>query len=197
MALLIFSASITSNAAIEELEFSGTYIEPWNQVVQGNFNYSLTYDTSLDTNTEFYAAGQTIGTRTTTHEWYGYSDSGVTDMDVTFDSRSWLASDFAGLYMSNNATANLWFDTDIAVATPTRMWVALSNTDTQLLELGGSSTNGSSVWLDVGSSIEDLMGTYFVYTESLSISSQIVPEPTTLSLLAVGGLALLRRKQRA
>ena len=48
-------------ASIVNLTFSGTYKEIDSEEEVGAFSYSMTYDTSLDTNTGFYPIGAEIG----------------------------------------------------------------------------------------------------------------------------------------
>ena len=79
--LLIVSVANSVQASIVELTFSGTY----DGDISGPFSYSMTEDTSLDTNTEFFATGVNLGAYTTTHEWHRYSASGITDVDFEFN----------------------------------------------------------------------------------------------------------------
>ena len=123
--LLIVSVASSVQASIVELTFSGTYEGD----ISGPFSYSMTYDTSLDTNTHFFAAGGNLGSSITTHEWYGYSASGVTDVDIQFNGIEFLPTDLDGNKIPQvGVNADLWFDVDLATgATPTRAWLGFEN----------------------------------------------------------------------
>ena len=123
--VLIVGMANSVQASIVELTFSGTYEGD----ISGPFSYSMTYDTSLDTNTEFFATGVNLGAYTTTHEWHGYSASGITDVDFQFNESEWLLSDLDhDIPPVVGVNADLWFDVDLATgATPTRAWLGFEN----------------------------------------------------------------------
>ena len=123
--VLIVGMANSVQASIVELTFSGTYEGD----ISGPFSYSMTYDTSLDTNTEFFATGVNLGAYTTTHEWHGYSASGITDVDFQFNEFEWLLSDLShDIKPVEGVNADLWFDVDLATgATPTRAWLGFEN----------------------------------------------------------------------
>ena len=103
-------------ASIVNLTFSGTYKIIDSDEEVGAFSYSMTYDTSLDTNTDFFPIGSDAYGYTATHELYAYSASGITDLDLQFDGLEWLLSDVETV----NGAA-FWLDVDLATgATPTR-----------------------------------------------------------------------------
>lgn len=81
VALLVLASAAPARAAIFTLEFSGTFDTNGETMfaLSGSavpFFFSLTYDTSLDTNTTFGAAGSTFNGRTLLDDFYGYSRSG-------------------------------------------------------------------------------------------------------------------------
>src|SRR5437879_850260 len=72
----------SAQAALVTLSFSGTYDTGGGTVfgLSGAavpYNFQITYDTTLNTNTFFFATGASLGGETTTHEWHGYSASGI------------------------------------------------------------------------------------------------------------------------
>jgi hypothetical protein len=189
----------SANAISVDLTFSGVYV-----VLSGGgpqpFNYSMTYDTDLDTNTEFFASGSSVGGYIALNDFYGYSASGITSMPG-----GWATSEIVDRILSppwaapGGASAALWFDADIAVAAPTLMWMYLDDgpSNTELLELGGGywwlpMIGQAEVELMPGAQFES--GSALGYSESLTITSS-VPEPTTALLLTLGlaGLGMRRR----
>jgi hypothetical protein len=95
VALLLLAPASPARAAILTLEFTGTY-DTGNETLFGlsgpavPFAFSLTYDTSLDTNTVFCAAGTTTAHgNTLLEDFYGYSKSGIIASTLTFGSHSW------------------------------------------------------------------------------------------------------------
>ena len=106
----------SAQAAVVTLSFSGTYDTSGDTIfgLSGAavpYNFRITYDTTLDTNTFFLATGATQGGLTTTHEWHGYSVSGITATSLTFGSQTWTAGDLVPRPLAIGITANLWFDT--------------------------------------------------------------------------------------
>ena len=93
VALLIVSPAINSvQADVISLEFSGTY-DTFGQTVFGlsgsavPFDYTMTYDTSLNTNSLIIPAGAIIDGITFGDSFYGYSLSGITALNLTFGSQ--------------------------------------------------------------------------------------------------------------
>ena len=78
------------DAAIITLQFDGT-VDVSHGVVFGEdgdavpFTFSLTYDTSLGSNTAFHAAGSTLEGWTLAHDFFGYSRAGIADMSFAFE----------------------------------------------------------------------------------------------------------------
>ncbi|RYD31421.1 MAG: hypothetical protein EOP86_17940 [Verrucomicrobiaceae bacterium] len=190
-------------AAIVTLEFTGTYdIAGENGAgypvygVSGNsvpYRFQITYDTSLDTNALFFPAGALLDGLPTLNAWHGYSASGVIATDVTFGGQTWTAANLPGRALGTSV-ADLWFDTDISQAAPTKSWVFFSAgfPDEGYLDLGGGPPNdGLSSTLRQLSFVSDRMG---VGSSSL-MTITVVPEPTSTlaAFLGLGTLALTRR----
>lgn len=138
-------------AGTYQLTFSGTYtmstVLPESGPLFGvsslpaPFTYSITYDTALDTNTHYFPPGSTIGGKNVLQPFYGYSASGILATDLTFGTQTWTAADIRWLNPSSTIGAELWFDTDIDVATPTNSWIMFSQ-GTAYLELGAGALMG-------------------------------------------------------
>ena len=75
------------------------------------------------------------------------------------------------------------------------------NYDTQLTGVGSFLATANGTWtglsaVPVGSvGILELTGEFYLAGDPVSITVQAVPEPATISLLALGGLAILRRRK--
>jgi hypothetical protein len=181
----------SANAISVDLTFSGVYEV---QVPGGGgfysqpFNYSMTYDTDLDTNTEFFASGSSVGGYTALTDFYGYSASGITSMSVG----GWTTSEILDRNLPSGSSAALWFDADIAVAAPTLMALRFVEQWVGFEMLGGAFSYPSEIRLVSGASFEDPSG--FGFTPSITVTSS-VPEPTTALLLTLGlaGLGMRRR----
>jgi len=126
VALLIVSPAINSvQADVISLEFSGTY-DTFGQTVFGlsgsavPFDYTMTYDTSLNTSSLIIPAGAIIDGYTFGDSFYGYSASGITALNLTFGSQTWTAADLIPITPSGGYTADIWFNTDLSTATPTK-----------------------------------------------------------------------------
>jgi len=203
VALLIVSPAINSaRADVISLEFSGTY-DTFGQTVFGlsgsavPFDYTMTYDTSLNTSSLIIPAGAIIDGYTFADSFYGYSASGITALNLTFGSQTWTAADLVPITPSGAYTADIWFNTDLSTATPTRTWIIASIFSPDplarcyyLCELyigGAFSGFGGVVMFDTRSFINDgllLPG----ISSNMVISS--VPEPKT-SVMMITALGLL------
>ena len=192
-------------ASIVNLTFSGTYKIIDSDEEVGAFSYSMTYDTSLDTNTEFFATGANIAGFTATHEMHAHSASGITALDFQFNGLEWPLSSLMG-YSFGIWPDALWFDVDLATgATPTRALFDFGPSgpsDGLYLHMGGYvvgrnfTVTGAEIWDDV-----DLVSG----TDSLTITRSDpdpIPEPAsviTWTLLGVVGCVATwwRRRRRA
>lgn len=201
--LAFFLCASYSNAAVVVLNFTGVY-DTQGQTIFGlngaavPFNYQITYDTSLDTDNDFIASGSTVGVNLTTHDWYAYSKSGITATSLTFGSQTWTtADDFLPRVPGGAFSADLWFDTDISLAAPTR---AVLDIDTDngsgsgnYLGFGEMTINGGELYITpysfVGNPIFEAQSTSFAIQSS-------VPEPSRSVLLLLGLLMVQSRRKR-
>ncbi|MGJ3242760.1 MAG: PEP-CTERM sorting domain-containing protein [Opitutales bacterium] len=201
---LLSGAFVSLPASVVNLTFTGT-VDTDSETVFGEtgsavpFSFSMTYDTSLDTNTTFVAQGDNMGSSTLENDFYGYSASGITAVDLSFGTGSWASGDLNARIPEAGFNADFWADTDLAIATPTRVWIYFSNGD-GVLELGGGSGGGGTLRMDAGEiSIEDDAGDSSGFSSNLSIGTAAIPEPRTYAVMAgllVLGLAMRRRRRK-
>jgi hypothetical protein len=199
VALLIVSPAINSvQADVISLEFSGTY-DTNGQTVFGlsgsavPFDYTMTYDTSFNTNSLIIPAGAIIDGFTFGDSFYGYSASGITALNLTFGSQTWTAADIIPRDPAGGYSADIWFNTDLSTATPTRTWLFALIVGPEFLDqlqIGGAFSGfGGVVMFDTRSDIDDgvtVGGPFF--SNNMVISS--VPEPKT-SVMMITALGLL------
>jgi hypothetical protein len=195
-AVLGVLGAVSIQANVVQLSFSGTYDTHGGTIfgLSGPavpFSYELTYDTSLDTNPLFFPIGASLGGDTTAHPWYGYSASGITATSLTFGTQTWTVADLQPRNPAVGVSADLWFDTDLSVAAPTRCWMEFDQSLRYLTIGQGASASGCIFMLPSSDLSDFAAGPMPVDSSDLSI--QVVPEPGTLALLAVGGLGLLLR----
>lgn len=191
------------HAAVVTLSFTGTFDNVGPEPVFGRsgaavpYQFQITYDTALDTNTAFYATGATLGHETTTHEWHGYSASGITATRLSFGTQTWTAGDVMPMVPAVGVIADLWFDTDISVATPTRSWIGfqVGSPDVGLLHLGIGVSNGVHIVMDRLTGVMDTGTGASMASFDMRISAVPVPEPATLALVVCGLLALAGRRR--
>jgi hypothetical protein len=218
--LVLFGAVLAvapARAAIVTLTFTGTYD---NLTFQGvstfagwstsgltsiPFSYSLTYDTSLNaSNASVVKAGSVVGpgNYVTSHDMYGYTSSGLLSVTKTLGNLSWSIADLVPAIPFGGAVGDLWFDVDISQATPTKSWVQFDNPDSYFSNIGqGMGTVvGSTDYLlfEPLTRIQRTVGMRWenVRTTSAPSITSSVPEPSALSLLAVGLGVVLRRRRR-
>ena len=163
----------------------------------------MTYDTSLNTNSLIIPAGAVIGGDTFADSFYGYSASGITALNLTFGSQTWTAADIIPRDPAGGYSADIWFNTDLSTATPTRTWLLadVSSPDPldpcyYLCELQIGGGIAPPVMFDTRSFIFDGL-LLPVFSNDMVISSGVpesVPEPktsvmiiTALGLLGLGG----------
>ena len=120
--------SACSSANIVTLSFSGEYdIHIGSIFGQSGSNvpyfYTLTFDTALDSDTQFFQAGDVLGESTTVTDWHAYSKSSVISSSLNFGSMNWSPSDIQPRIPAFGVSADIWFDTDINIAVPTRSWI--------------------------------------------------------------------------
>lgn len=198
--------AVPARAAIVSLSFTGTYDIGPDPVfgLSGEavpFNYRITYDTSLNTSTVHYDAGALINGEVTTHEWHGYSASGIVETSLTFGSQTWTVADLSPRTVAVGITADLWFDRDISLATPERSWIFFEGTPgpgSGFLTLGDGNENGVNVFMRPISVIDPfgLMGPVAFPLASMTITSVTVPEPAGSVFLVLSMAALGHRRSR-
>jgi hypothetical protein len=182
------------HAAVVQLSFSGTYNTFGGTVfgLSGSavpYNYQLTYNTSLDTNTLYFPTGALLGSDVTTHEWFGYSASGITATSLTFGTKTWTVAALSPRIPAVGVSADLWLDTDISVSPPTLGWAFFSDGGGKL-QLGSGASAFGNIFMSPVSSVFD--GTVLpLSANSSNMSIQEVPEPATIGLLAFAGLGVL------
>jgi hypothetical protein len=225
--------TVRASSAIVVLNFSGTYDTA--SPIAGDYNnpsypnifglststpspysYSITYDTSLDTNNQFVASGTNLNvngfTKTTTRDWYAYSKSGIIATNLTVGSETWTVSnDFLTRNLGGSNAAELWFDTDISLFAPTRAWfdinkdingVGRSNGDSYLVTgdivvTGGETSHGGTFDILAVSSIGMYAEPNDIEVASLSFNiASSVPEPSRAMFLLIGLISLKLRRKR-
>ena len=167
------------------------------------YSFQITYDTSLDTSAEYFATGDSLAGLTTTHEWYGYSLSGVTATTLTFGTKTWSGADIytASYSFPYLGATDLWFDKDISIAAPARSFIAISSLDGGL-QLGEVRTDASSIWMSKESQIVKIRGggaqriLYYGTSPSMAISAVPIPAALPLMLTGLAGLRLIGRRRK-
>jgi hypothetical protein len=199
--LLAVCVPTRSQAAVINLTFSGTY-DTRGATVFGQsgaavpYLYSLTYDTALDTNTIYLAAGVPVGGLTPSDDWYGYSASGVIASQFTFGTQTWTAVDLWPRTPVSSYDADLWFNTDLGVSAPTLGHFALFAQESVLF-VGDSSVSGTTLRMRSQSRVEELGSVGVGLSDNLVIAGVTVPEPASMLLFGIGlAGAALRRWRR-
>ena len=198
--LAAFLAAIANVGAVPyELTFTGTYtmstvFPPTDSLfgvspLPAPFTYTITYDTALDTNTYYFPVGSTIDGKNVLEPFYGYSGTGVLSTSLTFGTQTWTAADIVWLNPAMTIGAELWFNPDLDVATPTESWIRFSagtaNLDigsAALLGLGSSQGLG---YLSGRSTLYDYAGPsgeYLAFNTTIT-RTPLVPMPDQVSTL--------------
>lgn len=187
--------------------FSGTY--DCSSTIFGEsgsavpYSYEMTYDTQLAPDPVFIPSGDDVGSGyTAAHDLFGYSASGVTAGSFVFGTKTWnCPADVVPYTIGTAFTADMWFDSDISVSTPTRSVVFLETEGGRLkvgwpFILGGAWT----YYLGKASMVQDLEASTSTSGGAMVIESTIVPEPATFGLgvvAAAGFLAFPWRRRRS
>ena len=217
--LVLFGAALAvvpARAAIVTLTFTGTYdnltfqgvstFAGWStsDLTSIPFSYSLTYDTSLNaSNASVVTAGSVVGlyNHVASHDMYGYTSSGLLSVTKTLGNLSWSVADLNPITPFGGAVGDLWFDVDISQATPTKSWVEFGdsgNPASYFSNIGQGMVNPNYLLFEPSTRIERTDGMRWenVRTTSAPSITSSVPEPSALSLLAVGLGVVLRRRRR-
>lgn len=196
-------------AQVVNLRFTGT-VDTGGETTFGQtgaavpYDFSISYDTSVGgalVYTVLSGSTWTGSSNTAGHDWYGYSAAGLTSVNLNFGTGSWSQDDLEvdmTAPSSGYDAASLWFDTNIANATPTRAWLSFDKSEVGYLTFGASQADEYVISITTGYlSIADLNLETAAYSSDLTISS--VPEPATTVLLlglAAVGMAGLHRWRR-
>ena len=200
VAVLLLCTSRAVQAGTVTLTFSGTY-DTFGQTIYGlsgsavPFSYQITYDPALDTNTWFFPTGATVDGKKTTHPYYGYSASGITASNIAFGTGTFTAADLVARFPGGGSSADLWFDTDISVAAPTRCWMYFYKPDSNgILQLGEGNDFLTTIEMGKSTYIKDAAGE--TELAPLTITSS-VPEPGTVAIAAfAAAVVLLSNRKR-
>lgn len=202
-ALLILAFALSASplqSAIVVLNFTGTYDTQGATLfgLTGSavpFSYQITYDTSLDTDADFIAAGTNVGGNIATHDWHAYSKSGITSSTLNFGNQTWTVSDDFLPRIANGLSAEMWFDTDISLAAPTRVLMDIDTNggNGNYLGFGELAAAGGNFSITPGSFVGDQSNE--ALSTSFSIQSN-VPEPGKCLLLFVGVVTVAARRRR-
>jgi hypothetical protein len=197
-AVLSLLCAVSTQANVVQLSFSGTYDTLGNTVfgLSGSavpFSYQLTYDTSLNTSPYVYLAGSLLEGYTTTDAWYGYSASGIRAATLTFGNQTWTAVNISPRTLGPAVSADLWFNRDLSFAPPTLCLMTFLQGSREL-DLGDGAADSKYIYMLPESFLTDPGPPSDANSFNLTIQS--VPEPGVLTLMALGGLGLLRRTKR-
>jgi len=197
-------ASTFAQPGVVTLNFSGTYDIGGGPVfgltgAAVPFNYSITYDTSLNTSSVHLSPGDPAGGGSVAgDDFYGYSASGIVGTSLTFGTGTWTVTDLSPRLVGTSVAADLFFNTDIALAVPTHVNALFNILDGGLLlgglvDLGGGVVAYDSVSVITGEGLGHAIGAV-----TISSTSTAVPEPGSLILVATAFIALLgcRRSSR-
>ena len=191
--------AIPAEAAVVRLAFDGAFFDggPGQP-----YHFEMVYDTSRDTSNVQALIGETVGNGLVAgNDFYGYSRSGIVSAQLSTQGITWTPDDLLPYDFGAGFAADIFFDTDIAVADP-RKALLVFYSGGPALWIGGQYSIGlggpRSVYLIGDNSTlfrdgEESFGTLSMTREVLAGE---VPEPATLGLLSLGLAALVARQRR-
>ncbi len=197
----ILAAIANVGAAPYQLTFSGTY--SISTLSHGSlfgvsdlpvpFTYTIIYDTALNTNPYVFPTGSMIGSYPAAAPFFGYSASGILGTSLTFGTQTWTKADLLWANMSPTIGADLWFNADLEVETPTQSWIVF-DVGGAGLEIGTGALMGGGVgYLSGRSTVHDdygPVGEYLAFDTTIQrVPLAAVPEHA--SPILIPGVALL------
>ncbi len=204
----VLAAIPAAHATVFELTFSGTYTMAA-MLPEGSlfgipatalpvpYSYRIVYDTALDTNPHFFPVGSLLDGRYPVGQpFYGYSGSGILEVDIRLGAQTWSAGDVMWLNPSMTIGAELWFDTDLDLATPTNSWIRFQS-GLKNVQLGSSALMGIPGYLgylpgrsEIWDYASDFSGSYFSFDMVIQRVA-VAPTPDAVSPLLLIGFAFV------
>lgn len=103
------------------------------------YSIVLDYDSALEPTPGFFPAGSVLPFTNvpTSHAWYGYSKQGLLAVKASFGDQTWSLNSVRTQIQPSTQWADVWFDTNIEAATPTRAMLVLDTLTNAPLPVGG------------------------------------------------------------
>ena len=202
-ALCLFPPGVSvATGSIVQFVVSGTYDTLGNTIFGESgssvaYSYSIEYDTSLDTNHLFFGTGSSLGSRTTSHEWHGYSASGILSSSVTFGSKTFMIADLDPRTIEAGVTADFWLDVDLSSGMSPNLALMYFNDTTHfegLLEISAVESSQTSIYIDPYSRIFDFFSGGS--NRDVGVGISVVPESSAVGLITCGLVGMVTRRRR-